>query len=181
MPAGRKFVTRKKIIAPAARFFPFVRIYYRRALCAYETDCAWKADMKILLAEDDRDLCDLLKKGFVKAGHEVVTARNGEEACRLMLEGPVDALVTDILMPEKDGLDVIREFKRRQPTALVVAISGGGPGVATHLCLHLAHHLGAAQILRKPFTMAELLNAVEGPGSSPGSGPKGPNSPAGIG
>jgi DNA-binding NtrC family response regulator len=124
--------------------------------------------MKILLVEDDDELRILLEERLTNAGHQITSARDGAEACRLMVQGSTDVLVTDILMPEKDGLDVIKEFRRVQPRSRIVAISGGGPGVATNLCLHLAHHLGACEILKKPFHFDQLLRAVENPGS-PGS------------
>lgn len=112
--------------------------------------------MKVLVIEDNADLRNLVRLALEGAGHEVLTAAQGQEGLAYLNGHPVDAVVTDLFMPEMDGIEVIAALRRRFPGVKVVAMSGR-PGVDY---LAVAKELGAARILRKPFIMDELLSAV---------------------
>ena len=113
------------------------------------------------MAEDDSELRGLLCQTLADAGHLVSVASDGQEACRRMKQDVFDLLVTDVLMPERDGLEVITQFRLSFPQAKVLAISGGGARFGMGLCLELAHRFGADEVLTKPFTLGDLVQAVD--------------------
>lgn len=117
--------------------------------------------MKILLTDDNAELREVLRETLVEAGHEVFLAENGEQACHLMGAVSPDILVTDVLMPERDGLEVIREFRRIYPEAFVLAMSGGSGLFEDRFCLELARQLGANVIIKKPFSFQEFVKIIE--------------------
>lgn len=112
--------------------------------------------MKVLVIEDNADLRNLVRLALEGAGHEVLTATQGQEGLAYLNGHPVDAVVTDLFMPEMDGIEVIAALGRQFPGVKIVAMSGRA-GVDY---LAVAKELGAARILRKPFIMDELLSAV---------------------
>ena len=85
---------------------------------------------RILVVDDDQDMRKLLRKTLEKAGYEVVEAPDGVKATRVYQQNPADIIITDIFMPEKEGLELIQEVKRNFPGAKIIAISGG---VSEHL------------------------------------------------
>jgi len=114
---------------------------------------------RILVIDDDDEvrqtLCNILRS----AGFETTAARNGEEGLRLFDAVGADAVVTDLIMPGMEGIETIRELRRRRAGVKIVAISGGGrSGVADYLAL--AGKLGADATLSKPFSRDELLAAL---------------------
>lgn len=94
------------------------------------------------------------------AGHEVETAVNGDEALSLANHGNFDLMITDIIMPSKDGIEVILALRKSHPSAKIIAISGGGRLNAKDY-LGIAQKLGAAATLAKPFSGSELVATVE--------------------
>ena len=112
----------------------------------------------ILLVEDDSDVRALLRQALEQAGHIVTEAWNGEDGLERYERGCCDVVVTDILMPKKDGLALIRELKRRDAGLRIIAITGG---IGILDFLDVAQSLGAQRTLRKPFFMHDLVNAVE--------------------
>ncbi|MBD0306269.1 MAG: response regulator [Nitrospiraceae bacterium] len=113
----------------------------------------------ILVIDDERHIRDLLRKVLEGAGHTVKEASNGRDAMRIWRESPVDLIITDILMPEQDGLEFIRELRREVPSAKIIALSGGSKRI--HLdTLAIAKRFGALHTLHKPFEIKELLNIV---------------------
>ena len=111
----------------------------------------------ILLVEDDSDVRTLLRHALEMAGHEVTEAWNGRDGLEQYARVRCEVVVTDILMPEMDGLALIRELKRRDPGVRFIAITGG---VGVLDFLDDAETLGAQRSLRKPFSMNDLVNAV---------------------
>jgi DNA-binding response OmpR family regulator len=93
------------------------------------------------------------------AGHQVLEAADGNKALRICREEPVDLVVTDIHMPGKNGLELIRDLQRDLPRQKVLAMSGGA-AIDANGDLYLARSLGALGTLRKPFSVKELLGAV---------------------
>jgi len=120
------------------------------------TGIAAKPDMKVLVIEDNADLRDYLRQALKLEGHEVLSARNGKEALSMLDGKAFDAVVTDLFMPEMDGIETIAALRRRLPDARVIAISGR-PGVDY---LTVARELGVKHTLRKPFEIEELLQAL---------------------
>jgi len=113
--------------------------------------------MRVLVIEDKGDMRDFLRVALEGAGHEVLTAEHGQQALAYLNGHKVDVVLTDLFMPEMDGIEVIAALRRQFPRVKVLAMSGR-PGVDY---LTVAKELGAARILRKPFAMDELLSAVE--------------------
>jgi CheY-like chemotaxis protein len=114
---------------------------------------------RILLVDDDEDFRRMLCKVLEKAGHEVRDAANGKAALELYRQEPGDLIITDLVMPVKEGLESIREFRRLNPSVKIIAISGGGR-MDPRLNLVIAQHFGARQTLAKPFSNQEILDAV---------------------
>ena len=112
--------------------------------------------MRILVIEDNGELRNLVRLALEGAGHDVVTASHGQEALGYLNGHKVDVVLTDLFMPEMDGIEVIAALRRQFPGVRIVAMSGR-PGVDY---LSVAKELGAARILRKPFVMDDLLSAV---------------------
>jgi CheY-like chemotaxis protein len=124
---------------------------------------------RILLVEDDEAVRDILKKALVSSGHEVEEAENGNVALAAYRRQPCDLVITDLVMPEKDGLETILELRRMNPAVKIVAMSGGGrtlgPG---QFYLESAQLFGAYRVLAKPFTAAAFLHSVSGAGPENG-------------
>lgn len=114
---------------------------------------------RILLVEDDTLFRELVHKILVRAGHGVSDAANGEIALTTFSREPFDLVITDIVMPDKEGLDTIRALRRRAPAVRIIAMSGGGVGQAGNY-LTVARRLGAARVLAKPFSANELVATV---------------------
>jgi CheY-like chemotaxis protein len=101
-------------------------------------------------------LCDLL----AQVGYDTVDAATGRSAMQIQRSRPADLLITDIFMPDTDGLEVIVRFRREFPTVKIIAVSGGGSRGLVEL-LDVARKMGAQHALLKPFSREELLGAVE--------------------
>ncbi|MGB8275319.1 MAG: response regulator [Alphaproteobacteria bacterium] len=113
-----------------------------------------------ILVIDDDDLIRLtLRAALEKAGYVVLEAPDGEKGIRLFKADPVDIVVTDIVMPEKEGIATVLELRREDPDVKIIAISGGGQLAAKDL-LHFAGKLGADRILAKPFPPNRLIELV---------------------
>lgn len=115
---------------------------------------------KLLVIDDDNLVRAALTDMLQTAGFEVVTASNGRLGLELLDSTPVDAIITDILMPEQEGLETIREARQRFPDIRILAISGGGAGGGETQLLRFAESFGADQTLPKPFTGSQLVAAV---------------------
>ncbi|MBT6500704.1 MAG: response regulator [Deltaproteobacteria bacterium] len=114
---------------------------------------------RILIVDDDVDVLDMLGQTLEREGYEVVSAANGKEGVRLYREDPVDLVITDIIMPEKEGIETIMELKRAFPDVKIIAISGGGL-VDPEGYLSMAKQLGARYTFSKPVEREDLLKAV---------------------
>ena len=114
---------------------------------------------RILLIDDNVQILNMLRQILEPEGYEVVDAINGNEGIRLYREKPTDLIITDLIMPEKDGIETIMELRRDFPDVKIIAISGGGrshPGPY----LKIAKEVGAQYTFAKPVKREELLNAV---------------------
>ena len=116
--------------------------------------------MARILVVDDEELARFTIRDILEtAGHEVVEAANGNEAIESQKANPCDLMITDIIMPEKEGVATIIELKRDYPDLKIIAISGGGRTKNLDF-LQLADEFGADKILAKPFSEDELLERV---------------------
>jgi DNA-binding response OmpR family regulator len=114
---------------------------------------------RILLIEDDNEVRTMLRLTLIHFGHAVIEARNGKEGLELFKYAKADLVITDIIMPEKEGLAVLIELREKQvPPVKIIAISGGGRQNVTDN-LRMAKLLGAARVLAKPF-LSEVLIAM---------------------
>ena len=114
---------------------------------------------RILVIDDDSQIRELLRKILEREGYEVFLAQDGEEGVKLQRQTDADIIITDIIMPEKEGIETIVEIKRDSPETKIIVISGGGRLDATSL-LEMADRLGVHYSFEKPFDRQELLAAV---------------------
>ena len=115
---------------------------------------------RILVIDDEDVVRRMLRTALELQGHEVFEAEQGDEALRVQQASPPDLVITDIIMPEKDGLEVIMALRRLAPRLKVIAMSGGGRFSQID-ALETAEMLGAAATLRKPFNLAVVLETVK--------------------
>jgi CheY-like chemotaxis protein len=124
---------------------------------------------RLLLVDDDDSLRTVWKIALVKMGHEVTEARDGREAMILFEQAPPDIVITDLVMPEKDGLEMIRDLRRLHPDVKIIAISGGGRMSAANY-LKIGKAMGADVVLPKPFLNEELRAAIAQLSGAAGAG-----------
>ena len=115
---------------------------------------------RILIIDDETNILLMLKKMLERAGYEIDLASNGEEGLRLFRNEPSDLVITDIIMPEKEGLETIREMRKMQPEMKIIAMSGGGK-ISADNYLETAKIFGASRIMEKPFTQQAMVSIVK--------------------
>jgi CheY-like chemotaxis protein len=120
--------------------------------------------LRILVVDDDTLVLASVQMLLIHAGHEVVAVDHGRKAIIALEQGPFDLIIVDLFMPGMDGYQVIKEFKRFDPTIPIIAMSGimfreSSAGRRPDF-LGMAVKLGATHTLHKPFKPAELLQAV---------------------
>jgi DNA-binding NtrC family response regulator len=115
---------------------------------------------KILIIDDDAIVRRTLATILEDDGHEVAVAEDGRQGMALFRSGKPDLVITDIVMPEQEGIQTITEMRQERPDAKIIAISGGGRIGDTDF-LKIALVLGAADAIRKPFDSEELLTIVK--------------------
>lgn len=114
----------------------------------------------ILLVEDDKELREMLKMSLLRSGFTVLEAENGKDAITHFKPLVTDLVVTDLIMPEEDGLKVVIKLRELKPSIRIIAISGGGK-VGPGSYLNLAKALGADAIFSKPFSINDLISKIE--------------------
>lgn len=115
---------------------------------------------RVLLVEDDNDVRQMVYQILTRDGYDVQQTCNGREALDAFREQPADLVITDLIMPEKEGLEMIRDLVSEFGKVKIIAISGGGrldPGDY----LRTARVFGAKKTIHKPFGRTELLDAVK--------------------
>jgi two-component system chemotaxis response regulator CheY len=115
--------------------------------------------VRILVIDDDEDFRSMLRTALEQDGYIVEEARNGHEGSRHYRAVPADLVMTDILMPEREGLETIRALRQEFPAVKFMAISGAGPTGRLYF-LPLATMFGALRTLQKPFTLQQLHEVV---------------------
>jgi DNA-binding NtrC family response regulator len=114
---------------------------------------------RILIIDDDDTLRGIIVKSLTHAGHQVTNTNNGRKGVELFRQDPVDLVITDMVMPEQEGMETIKILHREYPDLKIIAMSGGLDG--SQLYLDLTRRLGAACTLPKPFTLQQLKEAIE--------------------
>lgn len=112
--------------------------------------------MRILLVEDEKDLSDIIKKGLVEEGYAVDTAMDGEDGLHMALNYPIDVVILDIMLPKKDGLEILSELRKKGSTTPVLLLTA--KDTVTDRIKGL--DTGADDYLTKPFEFGELLARV---------------------
>lgn len=115
---------------------------------------------RILVIDDEELVRAAVRVTLEGAGHQVTEAEDGEEGISRQRERPFDVVITDILMPTKEGIETIMQLRKDFEDLKIIAISGGGRTDNVNY-LDLAEKLGAEKTLVKPFTNAELLQSVD--------------------
>lgn len=114
---------------------------------------------RILVIDDDVVFRQMLRKVLERAGYETTEAADGKEGIELFREAPADLVITDIIMPEQEGIETIQELKRDFPGVKIIAVSGGGR-LDPKEYLKTAEQFGAVRTFNKPFDREEFLDAI---------------------
>jgi len=114
---------------------------------------------RILVVDDEAMLRRTLRAMLEKAGHTVAEAEDGREGLELFSAQPFDLVLTDIIMPNREGVETIGDIRRLNPKVPIIAMSGGG-SAGGDLFLNLASQLGATRTLAKPIRQSDLIEAV---------------------
>jgi len=115
--------------------------------------------VRVLVVDDNSDMRSFLKLVLERAGFEAQVAADGQRALDLQRERPADVLITDIFMPESDGIELIARFKSGFPQVKIIAMSGGGH-VSKKDYLPVAKEIGADGVLQKPFAAETLVRML---------------------
>ena len=115
---------------------------------------------RVLIVDDEASIRGLLRQAFEMNSFEVIEASNGEEAVRTFREGGIDLVITDIIMPDKEGLESIMDLKEIDPDVKIIAISGGGR-LEPHSYLQMAANFGAKKVFQKPLSISLLIEAAK--------------------
>lgn len=113
----------------------------------------------ILVIDDDKLMRLAVARILISAGYNVAQAADGDEGLHMYREGEFDLVITDLIMPDKEGIQIIRELRKENSKIRIIAMSAGGRGGAMDY-LKWARLMGAKQCLSKPITREDLLNAV---------------------
>jgi CheY-like chemotaxis protein len=123
----------------------------------------------ILVVDDDVEVGEVIRRVLERGGFGVRVVNSADAALDAVTESEPDVVVTDVIMPRQNGVDLIRALRAHRPQIRIVAISGGGSfgpssykpdAISTHAYLAAAHAAGASEVLSKPFDLDALLNAV---------------------
>ena len=122
-------------------------------------EIAERTKRRILVVDDDASIRQTVQIALTNAGYDVLQARDGEEATRLWHETGPDLVIADIHMPKKSGLLLIEDLRAHGASTAVIAMTDGGPAGQLNL-LGLAKVLGAVRTIAKPFTLDQMVRAV---------------------
>ena len=119
---------------------------------------------RVLVIDDNNDMLDMIKTVLVGGGYEVTVATDGGKGLEAQRQHASDLAITDIFMPQQDGIETIGLLKKEFPNIPIIAMSGGAKFVTRQTSvdyLATAAKFGADRVLRKPFDIDELLLAVQ--------------------
>ena len=115
---------------------------------------------RIMIVDDDKQIREMLRITLERQDYEVVEASNGVEALRTFRDEEIDVVITDIVMPEKEGIETIADLRRLEPDLPIVAMSGGGR-IGAHDYLNWVKCCGVEHTFTKPIDREQLLQVVE--------------------
>ena len=115
----------------------------------------------VLIIDDDTSIRRVVRAALERAGHRVAEAGNGAEGMQRYRMAPADLVITDVFMPDQDGIETIQQLREEFPAARILAISGGSVA-GTSGTLRDALLLGADATLAKPFTIEQLTRIIDG-------------------
>ncbi len=115
--------------------------------------------VRILIIDDEPSIIEVLRKILQFEGYDVATAANGEEGLELFRQTPCDLVITDMVMPAKDGLQTILDLRKEKPDLPVIAMSGGG-AISKERYLAVAGYLDRVITIAKPFSVGAIAEAV---------------------
>ena len=115
---------------------------------------------RILIIDDEAMIRNLLVKILEREGYETVIASGGKDGIKIHRENPADLIITDLIMPKKDGLETIMELRRDFQDVKIIAMSGGVE-IGSETFLQIAKTMGAIETIAKPFYRKELLKTVQ--------------------
>lgn len=113
--------------------------------------------IRILVVDDDADIRGVVRAMLESVGYRVEVAVNGQQAVSMLQSGGYDVVITDLVMPEKEGIATIKEIRQSYPHLKVIAMSGAFGGDY----LRIAEYLGAHATLAKPLKLEAVLNAIQ--------------------
>ena len=119
-----------------------------------------KGQRRALVVDDVMTVRESLAMALTGAGFAVTAAANGQEALERLAEADFDVLVTDMWMPEMDGLKLLKEIRGRKPDMRIFGVTGGGPRLTIEAMSSLAEIWGAEKVFLKPFDEDELIAAI---------------------
>jgi len=114
---------------------------------------------KVVVIDDNAEIRHVIELKLRTQGYKVITAANGKEGLNLIKSKQPDVVITDIIMPEKEGIEVITEVRRDFPDVKIIAMSGGGL-IGPHEYLSWTKMMGVQHTFTKPFAINEILEAV---------------------
>jgi len=114
----------------------------------------------ILIIDDDSQVLDMLRQTLEREGYDVVVASNGRVGIKIYREDPADLIITDMVMPEKEGIETIIELKRDYPDVKIITMSGGGI-INPEQYLDISRKLGVERSFTKPIERKKLLFAIQ--------------------
>ena len=117
------------------------------------------SSLSILIVDDEPEIREILNVILAKSGHRIACAGDGHEAVKVLAQSKFDLVITDLLMPESDGLEVIAAVRKKYPGTKVIAMSGGGH-VPGEQYLGIARGFGAHAVLPKPFNISDVETTV---------------------
>lgn len=115
---------------------------------------------RILVIDDNTSMRDAVCEMLQQAGYETISVENGCHAVQIHRNDPVDIIITDLFMPDTDGLEIIYQFRREFPEVKIIAVSGGGSRGLVEL-LVVAKKMGAQRAFMKPFSWEDLMTAIQ--------------------
>lgn len=117
---------------------------------------------RILVVDDQKTVRETIRIPLEARNHEIIEAEDGDQAIKIIKDSHVDLIITDIVMPVMNGIELVKAIRKISETIPILAVSGGGGSMPAAHSLKIAQMRGATDILYKPFSPPELLRAVAG-------------------
>lgn len=114
----------------------------------------------ILIVDDEDDIREAFSSFLTKHGYTVKDASDGNQALKILADERFDLMVTDIIMPNKEGVETILSVREQFPDMKIIAMSGGGRNIAAEDALSFVENLGVSYTFQKPFNRNDMLNAI---------------------